>query len=136
MTERMLDPVALADRLGEMTDEGLREAEEAFRLAADGCQIRLGDLPWLNIGGAVADRDHFVQFSNDTRVIPWLIAHAIRKYLAVGASLLDELQRLSDLVEEALARTDEIDGLEELWRHDVSDLDFSNEKEGSDDDDD
>jgi hypothetical protein len=89
MTERLLDPVALADRLGEMTDEGLREVEVVFRLAADGCQIRLGDLPWLNIGGAVADRDHFVQFNNDTRVIPWLIAHAIRKHLAVGASLLD-----------------------------------------------
>ena len=126
MTERMLDPVALADRLEGMTDEGLREIEEAFRLAAYGCQIRLGDLPWLNIGEAVADRDHFVQFSNDTRVIPWLIAHAIRRPLAVGASLLDELQRLSDLVEEALAKTDEIARLEELWRHDVSD--FSNEK--------
>jgi hypothetical protein len=130
----MLDPVALADRLGEMTDEGLCEVEVVFRLAADGCQIRLGDLLWLNIGGAVADRDHFVQFSNDTRVIPWLIAHAIRKHLAVGASLLDELEHLSDLIEEALARTDEIARLEELWRYDVSD--FSDEKEGADEHDD
>jgi hypothetical protein len=122
----MLDPVALADYFGRMTEDGLGEAAEAFELAADGCQIRLGDLAWINIGGAVADRDHFVQCSNDTRVIPWLIAHAIRKHFAVAASLLDEFQHLSDVIEVALARTDEIVRLEELWRHDVSD--FSNEK--------
>jgi hypothetical protein len=103
----MFDPVALAGVLEDMSDAGLAQAQDAFRLAADGWQVRVA-------GG------DFVQFSNGARVIPFLIARIIAEHRATGMALLGELERLASQIDEAVAKTDEIDSLEALWQLETS----------------
>jgi hypothetical protein len=99
----VLDPVPLARFLSDLSDEALRETETTFRLAADGCAIRLD-----------SDRD-FVQFSNDARVIPWIIANIIRSHRKHGTPLLEELEALAASIAEAL--TESVDAQTEAqWK--------------------
>lgn len=98
----VIDPVTLAGLLAGMDDVGLRQAQDAFGLAADGWQVRVA-------GG------DFVQFSNATRVIPALIARIIARYRAKGTALLPQLEALAADVEDALSRGDQLTELEALW---------------------
>ena len=105
----MFDPVALAGVLGGMSAAGLSQAEDMFRMAAEGWQIRIA-------GG------DFVEFSSGARAIPLSIAHIIADHRATGVAFLGELERLASLVGDAAAATDEIDGLEALWQLEVENV--------------
>ena len=99
----LIDAGALALTLGQMNDDALREAEQAFRMAADGWQVRFAG-------------SEFVTFSNGTRAIPLCLAHIIREYREDGAPLLAALQRLSRVIDARLAECEEIESLEDVWK--------------------
>ena len=100
----LIDAEGLALALGRMDDDGLRQAEQRFRLAAsEGWQTRV-------LGG------EFMEFGEGARMIWAAVVRIIAAHREEGVPLLGALQRLAADVDGALTRTDEIDRLEDLWQ--------------------
>ena len=101
-TAHMLNAVALAEYLDGLSDDELRDAEEAFRLAAYGRPLRL---PGESDG---------VQFKGTSRVIPWEIADIIRSHRLHGTPFPSSLEVVAAVVTEG-QQGNEIARLEQLW---------------------
>jgi len=99
---RLLDAAALAEFLGGLSDDRLRDVEEEFRLAAFGRSIQL------------RDDDAAVQFKGTSTVIPWLIADVVRSY-RLHDTPLSNLELVAARFAEARTESDVAD-LEAVWQ--------------------
>ena len=98
----MLNAAALGEWLGDLSDDELRDAEEAFRLAAYGRPL------------ALAGESTAVQFKGASRAIPWEIGSIIRSHRLHGTPLASSLESLNASVAEGFTET-EVAKLEQLW---------------------
>jgi hypothetical protein len=102
-TAHMVNAVALAEYLDGLSDDDLRDAEEAFRLAAYGRPL------WL------PGESDGVQFKGTSRVIPWEIGSIIRSHRLHGTPFPSSLEVVAAAVAKGLTET-EVAELEAQWQ--------------------